>query len=135
MSLICEKTSSLQFRNNPCDTLSHFRPFKLLTIQQSIGIVFDYLFVFPGFGGPGFGQDILAGGLFEGGSLFDDAPPSMPPSERVPPSESIAFGDDNYDGMPSPGVSSGGGSRPPTPMDTESHVSDREFAPTPQVPE
>jgi len=88
-----------------------------------------------GFGGPGFGQDILAGGLFEGGSLFDDAPPSMPPSERVPPSESIAFGDDNYDGMPSPGVSSGGGSRPPTPMDTESHVSDREFAPTPQLDE
>ena len=32
-------------------------------------------------------QDILAGGLFEDGSLFDDAPASMPPSERQPESD------------------------------------------------
>jgi len=73
-----------------------------------------------GFGGFGGGQDILAGGLFEGGSLFDDAPPSMPPSERHAASE-IGFDDDNYAGMPSPGnmSSPGGCSRPPTPMRSE----------------
>lgn len=74
-----------------------------------------------GFGGFGGGQDILAGGLFEGGSLFDDAPPSMPPSERHAASE-IGFDDhDSYAGMPSPGgmSSPGGCSRPPTPMRSE----------------
>ena len=42
-----------------------------------------------GFGGSmaSTNQDILAGGLFEDGSLFDDAPASMPPSERQPESD------------------------------------------------
>ena len=42
-----------------------------------------------GFGGSmaSTNQDILAGGLFEDGSLFDDAPASMPPSERQTESE------------------------------------------------
>jgi len=70
-----------------------------------------------GFGGSlaSTGQDILAGGLFEDGSLFDEAPPSLPPSERVPGSE---FDDhDQFGGPPSPGPPSSGGSRPATPLE------------------
>jgi hypothetical protein len=47
----------------------------------------------------GTGADIMAGGLFEDGSLFEeDAGPLA--SERVPPSESIAttFAEDPYPG-------------------------------------
>lgn len=68
-----------------------------------------------GFGGSmaSTGQDILAGGLFEDGSLFDDTPASMPPSERGAPSEYHDDGD-HFGGPPSPGVSSGG-SRPASP--------------------
>ena len=42
-----------------------------------------------GFGGSmaSTNQDILAGGLFEDGSLFDEPPASMPPSERQTESE------------------------------------------------
>ena len=48
-----------------------------------------------GFGGSmaSTNQDILAGGLFEDGSLFDDAPASMPPSERRTESEYDGPGD------------------------------------------
>ena len=65
-------------------------------------------------------QDILAGGLFEDGSLFDDAPPSMPASamsERGAPSVSDYNdgGPDQFGGPPSPGPSSGG-SRGPSPI-------------------
>eukprot|EP00092_Neocalanus_flemingeri_P036157 GFUD01039368.1.p1 GENE.GFUD01039368.1~~GFUD01039368.1.p1 ORF type:complete len:1133 (-),score=374.75 GFUD01039368.1:308-3706(-) len=70
-----------------------------------------------GFGGSlaSTGQDILAGGLFEDGSLFDEPPPSMPPSERNPGSE---YDDnDQFGGLPSPGPPSDGGSRPATPLD------------------
>jgi len=71
-----------------------------------------------GFGGSvsGTGQDILAGGLFEDGSLFEEDAGLA--SERVPPSESIrtTFADDPYPGMGSPaggsGPSIGGDSRP-----------------------
>ena len=45
----------------------------------------------------GTGQDILAGGLFEDGSLFEEDAGLA--SERVPPSESIGtFADDPYPG-------------------------------------
>merc|ERR1719435_106678 len=70
-----------------------------------------------GFGGSlaSTGQDILAGGLFEDGSLFDEPPPSLPPSERIAGSE---FDDnDQFGGPPSPGPPSSGGSRPATPLD------------------
>merc|ERR1719154_992056 len=70
-----------------------------------------------GFGGSlaSTGQDILAGGLFEDGSLFDEVPPSLPPSERIAGSE---FDDhDQFGGPPSPGPPSSGGSRPATPLD------------------
>jgi len=71
-----------------------------------------------GFGGTagvsGTGHDMLAGGLFEDGSLFDDAPPTLPPSERVP--ESNYDDGDNF-GAPSPGQSSLGDDRPATPLD------------------
>jgi len=71
-----------------------------------------------GFGGSlaSTGQDILAGGLFEDGSFFDDAPPSLPPSERVAGS---VYDDDHdqFGGPPSPGPPSSGGSRPATPLD------------------
>ena len=65
-------------------------------------------------------QDILAGGLFEDGSLFDEAPPSMPASamsERGAPSVSDYndLGPDQFGGPPSPGPSSGG-SRGPSPI-------------------
>jgi len=69
-----------------------------------------------GFGGSiaSTGQDILAGGLFEDGSLFDDGPGSA--SERVPPSDH-GFDDhlDQFGGPPSPSPSSPGraGSPPP----------------------
>merc|ERR1712223_1995699 len=64
-------------------------------------------------------QDILAGGLFEDGSLFDDAPASMPPSERQPESD---FNDGPGDfGVPgSPGGLSSGRSRGASPAPLES---------------
>jgi hypothetical protein len=48
----------------------------------------------------GTGQDILAGGLFEDGSLFEEEEGGLA-SERVPPSESIGttFADDPYPGI------------------------------------
>ena len=69
-----------------------------------------------GFGGTvsGTGHDMLAGGLFEDGSLFDEAPPTLPPSERVP--ESNYDDGDNF-GAPSPSHSSLGDDRPATPLD------------------
>jgi len=72
-----------------------------------------------GFGGSmaSTNQDILAGGLFEDGSLFDDTPASMPPSERVPPSD---YNDgEQFCGPPSP-MGSSGGSRgaSPAPLDS-----------------
>ena len=58
-----------------------------------------------GFGGmagaSGTGHDMLAGGLFEDSSLFDDAPPTMPPSEQetviVETSAFPASGEDQCD--------------------------------------
>ena len=51
----------------------------------------------------GTGQDILAGGLFEDGSLFEEEEEGAGglASERVPPSESIGttFADDPYPGI------------------------------------
>jgi len=84
-----------------------------------------------GFGGTG--QDILAGGLFEDGSLFDDAapPPSMPASERVP--ESNYDDHDNFGGPPSPGPSSLGGSRPATPLENPT-VMDQDSSPLSPTP-
>ena len=88
-----------------------------------------------GFGGTvsGTGQDILAGGLFEDGSLFDDAapPPSLPASERVP--ESNYDDHDNFGGPPSPGPSSLGGSRPATPLENPT-VMDQDSSPLSPTP-
>ena len=88
-----------------------------------------------GFGGTvsGTGQDILAGGLFEDGSLFDDAapPPSLPASERVP--ESNYDDHDNFGGPPSPGPSSLGGSRPATPLENPM-VMDQDSSPLSPTP-
>jgi cohesin complex subunit SCC1 len=68
-----------------------------------------------GFGGVGLVQDILSGGLFEGGSLFDDPMPGGSGSVRVPPSERTGFEDDDFAGMPSPMHSDGSDGRPATP--------------------
>ena len=80
-----------------------------------------------GFGGTGeTGQEMLAGGLFEDGSLFDDAPaPSLPASERVTESHY----DDNF-GAPSPSPSSPGVSRPATPLENPA-VLDQDTPPSP----
>jgi len=103
-------------------TLSH-RSHRSITMQSHTShtsraaINLDAPIQDDGFGGSlaSTGQDILAGGLFEDGSLFDEAPPSLPPSERVPGSE---FDDhDQFGGPPSPGPPSSGGSRPATPLD------------------
>ena len=62
----------------------------------------------------GTGQDVLAGGLFADGSLFDDGPPpSLPASERVPESHYENGGDCN--GPPSSGPSRD--STPATPLE------------------
>jgi len=69
-----------------------------------------------GFGGVGLVHDILSGGLFEGGSLFDDPMPGGSGSVRIPPSERTGFEDEDFPGMPSPVHSDGsGGGRPQTP--------------------
>jgi len=70
-----------------------------------------------GFGGVGLVQDILSGGLFEGGSLFDDPVPGGSASVRAPPSERTAggFDDDDFPGMPSPVHSDGSGPGSPAP--------------------
>merc|ERR1719270_2079292 len=69
-----------------------------------------------GFGGVGV-QDFMSGGLFEGGSLFDDPVPGGNPSVRVPPSERTGFDDeDDFHGAPSPIHSDG--SRPATPAES-----------------
>jgi len=74
-----------------------------------------------GFGGSSaaMGEGILAGGLFEDGSMFDDVPPSLPGSERVPAPSVSEYDDggDQYGGLGSPGPGSSGGSRPTTPLD------------------
>merc|ERR1719435_599685 len=85
--------------------------------SRHTGINLDAPIQDDGFGGSlaSTGQDILAGGLFEDGSLFDEPPPSLPPSERIAGSE---FDDnDQFGGPPSPGPPSSGGSRPATPLD------------------
>jgi len=89
-----------------------------------------------GFGGTvsGTGQDVLAGGLFEDGSLFDDGPPpSLPASERVP--ESHYDDGDHFGGPPSPGPSSPGDSRPATPLENpavmDSAMDSSPLSPTP----
>merc|ERR1719264_2497525 len=51
-----------------------------------------------GFGGVGM-QDILTGGLFEGGSLFDDPMPGGSNSVRAPPSERTGFENDDFPGL------------------------------------
>ena len=82
-----------------------------------------------GFGGTvtGTGHDVMAGGLFEDGSLFDDGPaPSLPASERVP--ESSYDDHDNFGGPPSPGPSSPSESRPATPLDNP-QVMDQDSSP------
>ena len=88
-----------------------------------------------GFGGTvsGTGHDILAGGLFEDGSLFDDGPPpSLPASERV--AESHYDDGDNFGGPPSPGPSSPGGSRPATPLDNPSVLDSLDSSPLSPAP-
>ncbi|ODN02727.1 Double-strand-break repair protein rad21 [Orchesella cincta] len=92
----------------------------------------DHALTDDGFGGPlGDGQDMMAGGLFEGG-LFDD--PAMPPDADQPPpdmpSTSADMGgaeamhvdsdpDDDFGGPPSVGDSLGG---PPSPLEAEEPV-------------
>jgi len=83
-----------------------------------------------GFGGVGLVQDILSGGLFEGGSLFDDPVPGGTESIRIPPSERTGFEEDDFPGIPSPIHSDG--SRPPSPMDDMS-VNGDAIAPAPQL--
>jgi len=84
-----------------------------------------------GFGGVGLVQDILSGGLFEGGSLFDDPVPGGTDSIRIPPSERTGFDDDDdFPGIPSPMHSDG--SRPGTPIDNMSMNGDA-IAPAPQL--
>jgi len=82
-----------------------------------------------GFGGVGV-QDILSGGLFEGGSLFDDPVPGGVGSIRIPPSERTGFEDDDFPGIPSPMHSDG--SRPGTPIDNES-LSGGDVLPAPEL--
>jgi len=84
-----------------------------------------------GFGGVGLVQDILSGGLFEGGSLFDDPVPGGTDSVRIPPSERTGFDeDDDFPGIPSPMHSDG--SRPGTPDDNMS-MNGEAIAPAPQL--
>ena len=67
----------------------------------------------------GTNQDILAGGLFEDGSLFAEALASMPPSERQTESE-FNDGPGDFGGPGSPGGLSSGGSRGASPAPLES---------------
>ena len=80
----------------------------------------------------GFGGSVqFSGGLFEDSpSLFDDAPPTLPPSERVP--ESNYDDHDNF-GAPSPGPSSPGDDRPATPLENPP-VMDTDSSPLSPVP-
>ena len=71
-----------------------------------------------GFGGVGM-QDILTGGLFEGGSLFDDPMPGGSNSVRAPPSERTGFENDDFPGLGSPMHHSDDGDGPPTPPPPE----------------
>jgi len=108
--------------------------------SRHTGINLDAPIQDDGFGGSlaSTGQDILAGGLFEDGSLFDEPPPSLPPSERIAGSE---FDDnDQFGGPPSPGPPSSGGSRPATPLDNPvvapidgEELRDPPLSPTPSV--
>jgi len=84
-----------------------------------------------GFGGAGV-QDFLSGGLFDGGSLFDDPVPSGRASSRVPASERTGLDDDDFPGAPSPLQSDG--SRPGTPDDNLSLPPDENATPL-QPPE
>jgi len=71
-----------------------------------------------GFGGSMTTGSVMAGGLFEDGSLFEDVPPTMSPSDRMMMSERLApesFIQEPFQSVRSP--SSHGGSRPATPMD------------------
>jgi len=83
-----------------------------------------------GFGGVGLVENILSGGLFEGGSLFDDPVPGGTESIRIPPSERTGYEDDDFPGIPSPMHSDG--SRPASPMDDMS-VNEDSLAPPPQL--
>ena len=88
-----------------------------------------------GFGGVGV-QDFMSGGLFEGGSLFDDPVPGGNPSVRVPPSERTGIDeDDDFPQAPSPIHSDG--SRPATPLmeDDLSIQGDQHMTPPPQLNE
>lgn len=90
----------------------------------------DHTLADDGFGNPlGNGEDMMAGGLFEGG-LFDD--PAMPPDQPEPPPEMPSTsagvgddpmhldsdGDDDFGGPPSVGGNSSIGG-PPSPMGTD----------------
>jgi len=85
-----------------------------------------------GFGGVGLVQDILSGGLFEGGSLFDDPIPGGADSVRAPPSERTGFDDDDFPSAPSPIHSDG--SRPPTPLGDDELFPPPELEQTPVPP-
>ena len=109
----------------PSGALSPSQSLRSAATQRTLGTSqLDAPIRDDGFGG-GTGQDMLAGGLFEDGSLFDDAAPSMPASERV--AESAYDDGDNFGGPPSPGPSSGG-SRPATPLDNPL-VADQDSSP------
>jgi len=88
-----------------------------------------------GFGGSmTTGTDVLAGGLFEDGSLFEDVPSNMAASERMAPSESQATHDGPFPSACSPNssIGGGGGSRPATPLDNDDdHMSAPPGSPTP----
>ena len=74
-----------------------------------------------GFGGVGV-QDFMSGGLFEGGSLFDDPVPGGSASVRVPPSERTGLDEEeDFPSAPSPIHSDG--SRPATPLDNNDAMS------------
>lgn len=84
-----------------------------------------------GFGGVGLVQDILSGGLFEGGSLFDDPVPGGADSIRIPPSERTGFDDDEFPGIPSPIHSDG--SRPGTPATEDLSLAGDSAPPAPEL--
>jgi len=85
-----------------------------------------------GFGGVGLVNDILSGGLFEGGSLFDDPIPGGAESIRAPPSERTGFDDDDFPSAPSPIHSDG--SRPATPLGDVEPLAAPELEQTPVPP-
>ena len=66
----------------------------------------------------GTGQDVLAGGLFEDGSRFDDGPPpSLPTSERIP--ESQYDDGDHFGSPPVPAPAARGSRDQPSPWRTQ----------------